>query len=161
MTRKTSNCAICDNSNQASICSICVNYRLNEYNTSLKLLKGRRDSLYSKLSDVLVRKSYRMDCLVIFLFWGNSVPVSKGTIFGGWLILSEGSVVGYIFPFNQSNGTCGSLGLNSSTTTLPLLLQVQHPLKLSVASILHNPVPSWLSFSGLDYCCLDCWDEEL
>ncbi|XP_014492640.1 uncharacterized protein LOC106755057 [Vigna radiata var. radiata] len=56
MTRKTSNCAICDNSNQASICSICVNYRLNEYNTSLKLLKGRRDSLYSKLSDVLVRK---------------------------------------------------------------------------------------------------------
>ncbi|XP_047150222.1 uncharacterized protein LOC124822273 [Vigna umbellata] len=56
MTRKTSNCAICDNSNQASICSICVNYRLNEYNTSLKLLKDRRDSLYSKLSDVLVRK---------------------------------------------------------------------------------------------------------
>ncbi|QCE00422.1 uncharacterized protein LOC114194578 [Vigna unguiculata] len=56
MTRKTSNCAICDNSNQASICFICVNYRLNEYNTSLKSLKDRRDSLYSKLSDVLVRK---------------------------------------------------------------------------------------------------------
>ncbi|KAL2977456.1 hypothetical protein AAZX31_13G069300 [Glycine max] len=56
MARKTSNCAICENSNQASICSICVNYRLNEYNTSLKLLKDRRDSLYSKLSEVLVRK---------------------------------------------------------------------------------------------------------
>ncbi|KAH1094936.1 hypothetical protein GLYMA_14G167200v4 [Glycine max] len=56
MARKTSNCAICENSNQASICSICVNYRLNEYNTSLKLLKDRRDSLYLKLSEVLVRK---------------------------------------------------------------------------------------------------------
>jgi hypothetical protein len=30
--------------------------RLNEYNTSLKSLKERRDSLYSKLSEVLVRK---------------------------------------------------------------------------------------------------------
>ncbi|KAH1213955.1 hypothetical protein GmHk_14G041802 [Glycine max] len=28
MARKTSNCAICENSNQASICSICVNYSL-------------------------------------------------------------------------------------------------------------------------------------
>ncbi|GAU36813.1 hypothetical protein TSUD_219160 [Trifolium subterraneum] len=56
MARKTSNCAICENSNQPSICSICVNYRLNEYNTSLKSLKDRRDLLYSKLSEVLVRK---------------------------------------------------------------------------------------------------------
>ncbi|WJX57664.1 hypothetical protein P8452_43196 [Trifolium repens] len=56
MARKTSNCTICENSNQPSICSVCVNYRLNEYNTSLKSLKERRDSLYSKLSEVLVRK---------------------------------------------------------------------------------------------------------
>ncbi|KAK2375722.1 hypothetical protein P8452_47930 [Trifolium repens] len=56
MARKTSNCTICESSNQPSICSICVNYRLNEYNTSLKSLKERRDSLYSKLSEVLVRK---------------------------------------------------------------------------------------------------------
>ncbi|KAE9615246.1 hypothetical protein Lal_00048449 [Lupinus albus] len=56
MARKTSSCKICENSNIASICSICVNYRLNEYNSSLKLLKDRRDSLYSKLSEVLVLK---------------------------------------------------------------------------------------------------------
>ncbi|OIW16585.1 hypothetical protein TanjilG_02791 [Lupinus angustifolius] len=56
MARKTSSCKICENSNIASICSICVNYRLNEYNTSLKLRRDRRDSLYSNLSEVLVLK---------------------------------------------------------------------------------------------------------
>lgn len=56
MARKPSNCAICENSNQASICSICVNYRLNEYTTSLKSLKEHRDLLYSTLSQVLVKK---------------------------------------------------------------------------------------------------------
>ncbi|CAI8585511.1 unnamed protein product [Vicia faba] len=56
MARKTNNCTICENSNQPSICSICVNYKLNEYYTTLKSLKERRDFLYSKLSQVLVRK---------------------------------------------------------------------------------------------------------
>lgn len=56
MARKSTNCAICENLNQPSICSACVNYRLNDYNSSLKSLKERRDSLYSKLSEVLVRK---------------------------------------------------------------------------------------------------------
>lgn len=56
MTRKTSSCSICEKSNLASICAVCVNYRLNEYNTSLKSSKGRRDSLYLRLSEVLVAK---------------------------------------------------------------------------------------------------------
>ncbi|KAL1359554.1 hypothetical protein HN51_004873 [Arachis hypogaea] len=56
MARKTSCCAICENSNLASICSNCVNYRLNDYSASLNSLKDRWDSLYSKLSEVLVRK---------------------------------------------------------------------------------------------------------
>ncbi|RXH90864.1 hypothetical protein DVH24_006809 [Malus domestica] len=55
MNRK-SNCAICENSNLASICAVCVNYRLNEYNNTLKALKSRRDSLYSRLTEVLVAK---------------------------------------------------------------------------------------------------------
>ncbi|KAI4307342.1 hypothetical protein L6164_030542 [Bauhinia variegata] len=56
MSRKNSNCAICENSNLASICAICVNYRLNECNNSLKSLKAHRDNLYSRLSEVLVAK---------------------------------------------------------------------------------------------------------
>ncbi|KAF9687273.1 hypothetical protein SADUNF_Sadunf02G0076500 [Salix dunnii] len=56
MNKKSSCCAICENSNRASICPICVNYRLNEYSTLLKSLNSRRDSLYSKLSVVLVAK---------------------------------------------------------------------------------------------------------
>lgn len=63
MTRKPSCCAICENSNLASICTVCVNYRLNEYNTTLKSLKTRRDLLYSKLSDVLVAKGKADDQL--------------------------------------------------------------------------------------------------
>ncbi|CAL0317894.1 unnamed protein product [Lupinus luteus] len=61
MARKSSSCTICENSNLASICSVCVNYRLNEYNASLKSLKDRRDSLYSKLSEVLVLKGTEDD----------------------------------------------------------------------------------------------------
>ncbi|KAG5541670.1 hypothetical protein RHGRI_021488 [Rhododendron griersonianum] len=63
MTRKPSCCAICENSNLASICTVCVNYRLNEYNTTLKSLKARRDLLYSKLSEVLVAKGKADDQL--------------------------------------------------------------------------------------------------
>ncbi|KAI8548216.1 hypothetical protein RHMOL_Rhmol07G0255900 [Rhododendron molle] len=62
-TRKPSCCAICENSNLASICTVCVNYRLNEYNTTLKSLKTRRDLLYSKLSEVLVAKGKADDQL--------------------------------------------------------------------------------------------------
>ncbi|CAH1454080.1 unnamed protein product [Lactuca virosa] len=57
MTRKSSTCAFCENSNLASICTVCVNYRVNSYGTNLTSLKSRRDSLYSKLSEVLVAKS--------------------------------------------------------------------------------------------------------
>ncbi|KAL6179542.1 hypothetical protein ACLB2K_051056 [Fragaria x ananassa] len=56
MNKKSSNCAICENSNLASICAVCVNYRLNDYNNSLKALKSRRDLLYSRLSGALVAK---------------------------------------------------------------------------------------------------------
>ncbi|XP_022744709.1 uncharacterized protein LOC111295446 isoform X1 [Durio zibethinus] len=63
MSKKPSNCAICDNSNRASICSVCVNYRLNEYNSFLKSLESRRDLLYSKLSVVLAAKGKTDDQL--------------------------------------------------------------------------------------------------
>ncbi|CAK9184931.1 unnamed protein product [Ilex paraguariensis] len=63
MTRKTNSCAICENSNLASICPICVNYRLNDYNTNLKSLKSRRDALYTRLSEVLVVKGKADDQL--------------------------------------------------------------------------------------------------
>ncbi|KAJ0025820.1 hypothetical protein Pint_08273 [Pistacia integerrima] len=56
MNKRSSNCAICENSNRASICAVCVNYRLNECNTLLKSLKSRRDALYSRLTEVLVAK---------------------------------------------------------------------------------------------------------
>ncbi|XP_042506795.1 uncharacterized protein LOC122083116 isoform X2 [Macadamia integrifolia] len=56
MARKTSSCAICENPNLASICATCVNYRLNEYNTSLRSLKSVRDSLYLRLSAELIAK---------------------------------------------------------------------------------------------------------
>ncbi|KAJ8762784.1 hypothetical protein K2173_022913 [Erythroxylum novogranatense] len=63
MNRKSSCCAICETSNRASICRLCVNYSLNEYNASLKSLKIRRDSLCSRLSDVLVAKGKADDQL--------------------------------------------------------------------------------------------------
>ncbi|XP_030453560.1 uncharacterized protein LOC115675086 isoform X1 [Syzygium oleosum] len=56
MARRPSTCAICENLNRASICTACVNYRLNDYNHGLKSLKSRRDALYSRLSEVLVAK---------------------------------------------------------------------------------------------------------
>ncbi|KAH9619008.1 hypothetical protein KSS87_016845, partial [Heliosperma pusillum] len=56
MNRKSSCCGICENSNIPSICTICVNYRLNNYYTLLKSLKGRRDQLYSMLAEELGAK---------------------------------------------------------------------------------------------------------
>lgn len=63
MAKKQSNCALCENSNRASICAACVNYRLNEYNTLLKSLKNRRDALYFRLSNMLVAKGKADDQL--------------------------------------------------------------------------------------------------
>uniref|UniRef100_A0A2P2MB89 DNA-directed RNA polymerase II n=1 Tax=Rhizophora mucronata TaxID=61149 RepID=A0A2P2MB89_RHIMU len=63
MNRKSSCCAICENSNRASICAACVNNRLNEYSTFLKTLKNRRNLLYSRLSEVLVAKGKADDQL--------------------------------------------------------------------------------------------------
>ncbi|XP_021723437.1 uncharacterized protein LOC110690859 [Chenopodium quinoa] len=54
--RKSCCCGICESSNLASICTVCVNYRLNEYYTLLKSLRSRRDQLYSRLTDKLVAK---------------------------------------------------------------------------------------------------------
>ncbi|XAR62205.1 hypothetical protein NMG60_11016873 [Bertholletia excelsa] len=62
-TRKTTSCAVCENSNLASICAGCVNYRLNDYSTNLKSLKSRRDLLYSRLSEVLAAKAKADDQL--------------------------------------------------------------------------------------------------
>ncbi|CAL1403952.1 unnamed protein product [Linum trigynum] len=62
MSKRSSCCAICENSNRASICAVCVNYRLNnEFSTQLKSLKSQRDSLYSRLSEVLVAKGMADD----------------------------------------------------------------------------------------------------
>nr|QQK87294.1 Autophagy-related protein 14b [Nicotiana benthamiana] len=63
MTRKTSCCGMCENSNLPSICPVCVNYRLNGYSTVLKSLKGRRDALYGRLSEVLLAKGKADDQL--------------------------------------------------------------------------------------------------
>lgn len=57
MSKKIStSCAICESSNHASICTVCVNYRLNEYRNRLRSLKSRRDFLFARLSAVLVAK---------------------------------------------------------------------------------------------------------
>ncbi|KAK9134346.1 hypothetical protein Syun_013676 [Stephania yunnanensis] len=62
-SRKNSSCAICENSNLASICASCVKYRLNEYYTFLRSLKSARDSFYLRLSSELVAKSEADDQL--------------------------------------------------------------------------------------------------
>lgn len=56
MNRKSSSCAICESSNAPSICTVCVNYRLNEYYTLLKSSRTRRDQLYLRLTEKLVAK---------------------------------------------------------------------------------------------------------
>lgn len=63
MTRKTSCCGICENSNLPSVCTLCVNYRLNEYSTVLKSLKGRREALCGQLSEILLAKGKADDQL--------------------------------------------------------------------------------------------------
>ncbi|XVF64699.1 hypothetical protein PTKIN_Ptkin09bG0188400 [Pterospermum kingtungense] len=63
MSKRATNCSICDNSNRASIGAVCVNYRLNEYNSLLKSLKSRREFLYSKLTEVLAAKGKADDKL--------------------------------------------------------------------------------------------------
>lgn len=56
MNRKQTSCALCESSNQPSICSICVNYKLTDHYNTLKAKKSYRDSLYSKLEEVLLAK---------------------------------------------------------------------------------------------------------
>uniref|UniRef100_A0A1J3G302 DNA-directed RNA polymerase II protein n=1 Tax=Noccaea caerulescens TaxID=107243 RepID=A0A1J3G302_NOCCA len=56
MIKRSSNCAICENTNRSYICTGCVNHRLIECSTLLKSLKTRRDSLYSKLCELLEAK---------------------------------------------------------------------------------------------------------
>ncbi|KAG9451622.1 hypothetical protein H6P81_011587 [Aristolochia fimbriata] len=63
MARKSSGCAICENSNLASICAGCVNCRLNDYHMSLNSLKSIRDSLYMRLNEELIAKSKADDQL--------------------------------------------------------------------------------------------------
>ncbi|XP_065847477.1 uncharacterized protein [Euphorbia lathyris] len=63
MNKRASCCGICENSNRSAVCPVCVNYRLYEYNTVLKSLKSRRDSLFSRLSEVLVAKGKADDQL--------------------------------------------------------------------------------------------------
>ncbi|RWR78445.1 UV radiation resistance protein/autophagy-related protein 14 [Cinnamomum micranthum f. kanehirae] len=62
-TRKTGNCAMCENSNLASICANCVNYRLNDYSTVLRSLKSVRDSLFMRMSGELMTKNKADDQL--------------------------------------------------------------------------------------------------
>ncbi|CAN0916759.1 hypothetical protein LINGRAHAP2_LOCUS29885 [Linum grandiflorum] len=61
--QKSSSCGICENTNRASVCAVCVNYRLNDFSNALKSLKSRRDALYSRLSEVLVAKGKADDQL--------------------------------------------------------------------------------------------------
>ncbi|WOL02725.1 hypothetical protein Cni_G11444 [Canna indica] len=57
MARKpSSSCTICEESNLASICAPCVNYRLNEYSALLRSLKNVRESHYSRLNNLLEEK---------------------------------------------------------------------------------------------------------
>ncbi|ONK75489.1 uncharacterized protein A4U43_C03F17440 [Asparagus officinalis] len=62
MARRSTNisCAFCENSNLASICASCVNYKLNEYNASMKTLQRTRNFLNRKLEAKLEAKK-KMD----------------------------------------------------------------------------------------------------
>ncbi|KAL5726392.1 hypothetical protein ACHQM5_009438 [Ranunculus cassubicifolius] len=63
MKRKTPKCGICEKSNLASICAVCVDSRLIEYKNSLKSLRNVRDSCCSRLTSELVAKSKADDQL--------------------------------------------------------------------------------------------------
>ncbi|KAJ6843860.1 uncharacterized protein M6B38_117525 [Iris pallida] len=58
-TSISSSCAICSGSNLASICASCVNYRLNEYNSSLRASRRVSVSLYQKIERKLEAKKKR------------------------------------------------------------------------------------------------------
>ncbi|OAY71398.1 hypothetical protein ACMD2_07804 [Ananas comosus] len=61
--RSGTNCGFCERSNLASVCSICVNHRLNEYNLMLNPLRTRRESLYARLREELEAKKRADDQL--------------------------------------------------------------------------------------------------
>ncbi|KAH7683535.1 UV radiation resistance protein/autophagy-related protein 14 [Dioscorea alata] len=50
MARKPSTCALCEQSNLACICPVCVNHRLSDYNARLKPSRSKRDSLHKRLA---------------------------------------------------------------------------------------------------------------
>ncbi|KAJ3673341.1 hypothetical protein LUZ60_006715 [Juncus effusus] len=62
-SNNNTNCAICETSNLASFCPICVNFRLNEYYTRLKGIKSTRDLRYNRLTEKLESKKKSDDQL--------------------------------------------------------------------------------------------------
>ncbi|GJN10954.1 hypothetical protein PR202_ga29104 [Eleusine coracana subsp. coracana] len=54
-TRRGSSCALCEGSNLPSCCAMCVNGRLIEYHTKLRMMRSLRDSLHSRIAA-------RLDC---------------------------------------------------------------------------------------------------
>ncbi|KAK8968957.1 Polyadenylate-binding protein 3 [Platanthera guangdongensis] len=56
MNKKSTSCAICENSNLSSFCTGCVNYRLSECYAGLRSLHIKRNSLYARLEGALETK---------------------------------------------------------------------------------------------------------
>ncbi|XP_066398120.1 uncharacterized protein [Miscanthus floridulus] len=48
--RGSSSCALCEGSNLPSCCAVCVNARLIEYHTRLRMMRSLRDSLHSRIA---------------------------------------------------------------------------------------------------------------
>ncbi|XP_066391265.1 uncharacterized protein [Miscanthus floridulus] len=55
--RGSSSCALCEGSNLPSCCAVCVNARLVEYHTRLRMMRSLRDSLHSRIAARLEAKS--------------------------------------------------------------------------------------------------------
>ncbi|GJN33164.1 hypothetical protein PR202_gb21731 [Eleusine coracana subsp. coracana] len=49
-SRRGSSCALCEGSNLPSCCAMCVNGRLIEYHTKLRMMRSLRDSLHSRIA---------------------------------------------------------------------------------------------------------------
>ncbi|XP_062186794.1 uncharacterized protein LOC133890442 isoform X2 [Phragmites australis] len=56
-SRWGSSCALCEGSNLPSCCAACVNTRLVEYHTRLRMMRSLRDSLHSRIAARLEAKS--------------------------------------------------------------------------------------------------------
>ncbi|XP_035816316.1 uncharacterized protein [Zea mays] len=55
--RGSSSCALCEGSNLPSCCALCVNARLLEYHTKLRMMRSLRDSLHARIAARLEAKS--------------------------------------------------------------------------------------------------------